>query len=442
MAKLSDNKTLEKCRNLQMLTIIFVSFLIIPTVFPQKIDETKNVELSSETLTSKQQDVIDKKIKDFDKLTEEEKIKEMYSEVIETREKIVVPSIDVKGTEYKENNLATVFLQLLDEDKQPISNSTCFVSIWYPNKAMWVNNSLMSNLGTDGLYYYDTTVPSNLGVYMVSAYCYIPELVINETIMSYDGFESGGFSGGTGWANSSWGVSGDGSIQSDNPIGSYEVRFRNAGVYMDRYFNITSDEYIGFDDVKVNFYIRTTGWENSDYADVNIYDAYTTYHVIRQFYNGEDDNVYRQYSFNLKEAQYENVSGIGFHLNGNANNDQMYIDEISLVGYDYILVNITEYQIVRGSGEIHVSHSEVNYTYFDDKFSNISVVAEINQTYFDVNFNQTWFNQQTTYSFLQAMNTTMVTNQNYIISLVNNVSIKIDDTWQEFWDTARARIIS
>jgi hypothetical protein len=50
--------------------------------------------------------------------------------------------------------------------------------------------------------------------------------------------------------------------------------------------------------------------------------------------------------------------------------------------------------------------------------------------------------QQTTYSFLQVMNTTMVTNQNYIISLVQNVSTQISNSWQEFWDTASARILS
>ena len=84
--------------------------------------------------------------------------------------------------------------------------------------------------------------------------------------------------------------------------------------------------------------------------------------------------------------------------------------------------------LYKGSGEIHVNNP------LNVSIGDINVSANINQTYFDEQFNQTWNNQQTIYSFIQAMNTTIVTNQNYIISLVQNVSTQITNSWQEFWD--------
>jgi len=51
-------------------------------------------------------------------------------------------------------------------------------------------------------------------------------------------------------------------------------------------------------------------------------------------------------------------------------------------------------------------------------------------------------NQQTIYSFLQTMNTTMVSGHNYISSLVQNVSTQITDSWTTFWNSVSARITS
>lgn len=447
MAKSTDNKSLKRSKYLQMLKGFSITLILFTsiTIFSQKsvgLESNYSSIDKIDELTLKQEETINKKINDFEKLTDDEKTKEIYREVIETKVKTVTPTINVKGTEYQVGDMATIFLQLLDENKQPVSNSSCFMSIWYPNKAIWVNNSLMSNLGTDGIYYYDTVAPINLGVYMVSAYCYIPSIILNETNISYDGFECGGFNCGYGWLNSSWDTSGSIIITTDNnPIGTYHTRLRNANAYMDRYFNMSADEYNNYDDVKLEFSVKTRGWENSDYGDVNVYDAYGDYHTIREWWNGEDDNIYRTYSFNLKEAQYTNVTGCGFFMDGNADNDRMFVDEVRLVGYDYIVGNESEYQIVRGSGEIHVG----NITFSGNITANLTetnnLIINTNSTIYNET-QQIQVNQQEIYNFIQTMNTTMVDNQNYIISLINNVSTQIDEKWQDFWDTARARILS
>lgn len=76
------------------------------------------------------------------------------------------------GTEYSPNQTATIWLQLL-QNYQPINNATCFLTVYYPNKTVFLpNNTIMQYLGnSDGLYYYDLNTPFPNGVYMLSAKC-------------------------------------------------------------------------------------------------------------------------------------------------------------------------------------------------------------------------------------------------------------------------------
>jgi len=81
--------------------------------------------------------------------------------------------MEVLGTDYFAGDNGTIFLQLLDDNKQAIENSSCRINAYYPNKNLFLSNILMNYLD-DGLYYYDTTIPSALGVYMLSGTCAIP----------------------------------------------------------------------------------------------------------------------------------------------------------------------------------------------------------------------------------------------------------------------------
>ena len=83
------------------------------------------------------------------------------------------PSLKIFGTEYNPQDSGRVFLQLLDENFQPINNALCLISVYYPNKTEWFRNVSMFHLpGSDGLYYFDFIAPSIEGVYMVSAKCF------------------------------------------------------------------------------------------------------------------------------------------------------------------------------------------------------------------------------------------------------------------------------
>jgi hypothetical protein len=84
--------------------------------------------------------------------------------------------LHVSGTEYEVGDMATVFTQLLDLNKLPINNGSCFLDIFYPlingsHPRMIHDAPMIPAGGDDGFYYYDLSSPPQLGVYMLSARC-------------------------------------------------------------------------------------------------------------------------------------------------------------------------------------------------------------------------------------------------------------------------------
>jgi hypothetical protein len=124
-----------------------------------------------------------------DKCEIDDKSKKDISDILSKVSKI---EMKIHGTEYFQNENATVWLQLL-RDYQPINNGSCFVTIYFPNKTVWLNEILMTYLNdSDGIYYYDTVTPSTSGVYMVSASCYVPKNAFTDDFLDYSKLESYG----------------------------------------------------------------------------------------------------------------------------------------------------------------------------------------------------------------------------------------------------------
>jgi hypothetical protein len=130
--------------------------------------------------------------------TADEKIDDISKKIDDTNKKIAdmwekIKTSDVKiefmGTEYIPNEPATIWLQLL-RNYQPINDATCYVTVYYPNKMAFLNKTLMTYLsGSDGLFYYDLTTPSQLGVYMLTASCYIPANAWSDSFADYSKIE-------------------------------------------------------------------------------------------------------------------------------------------------------------------------------------------------------------------------------------------------------------
>jgi hypothetical protein len=87
-----------------------------------------------------------------------------------------VGALDIMGTEYSPFDPATMFLQLKDAQGNPVQNGSCYLDVWYPlvngtHPYVVQDAPMLQAIGDDGLYYYDMTAPSILGVYMLSAKC-------------------------------------------------------------------------------------------------------------------------------------------------------------------------------------------------------------------------------------------------------------------------------
>ena len=102
---------------------------------------------------------------------------------------VSTPSMSVFGTDYSPNDNGTIFLQLIDNDRQAITDASCYITSWYPDKSYYLNNLLMNYLD-DGLYYYDVTIPSQLGVYMMSGTCALPSDAFVDDFLDFSGLES------------------------------------------------------------------------------------------------------------------------------------------------------------------------------------------------------------------------------------------------------------
>jgi hypothetical protein len=318
-------------------------------------------------------------------------------------------SISVMGTEYQTGDDATLFLQLLDENKYPITNSSCFLTLLYPNKTIMIQDSLMVNSNTEGLYYKELTVPDIIGVYMASAKCYIPTLTYNVTtdITQTEGWESGDFCGGTGWSETCWANddTGGSSIDAgDQHTGTYCLRLINSERYVHRGFNALEEE-----EVNVSFWAKVNSYEVGDESYFQFWDG--SWKTIYEFNSTISDNTYHHYSF-LLTADYYNIGNnqIQFITNplvGTA--DYIYIDDIIIISGDreYYFINDTQYQVVRGSGEMHVSGLiEDIWTYTSRTLTD--------------------YNQSLIWSKL----TTVIGQNNQIIALVNGLNnVSVADIW-------------
>lgn len=86
-------------------------------------------------------------------------------------------SLDIFGTEYSPEDKATIFMQVIDAQGLVEENAICNLEIWNPlningTHTPYLYLAPMLDLdGSNGIYYYDLTAPSDLGVYMISAKC-------------------------------------------------------------------------------------------------------------------------------------------------------------------------------------------------------------------------------------------------------------------------------
>ncbi len=83
--------------------------------------------------------------------------------------------VSVHATEYVSGENGTLWLQLLRNYDPVTSTLSCHLTSYYPDKTKFLDSVNMTFLPySDEVFYYDFTVPPVVGIYMNTAFCYLP----------------------------------------------------------------------------------------------------------------------------------------------------------------------------------------------------------------------------------------------------------------------------
>lgn len=80
----------------------------------------------------------------------------------------------ISGTEYQWGEVGQVIVRTVNTYGMPINADWCRVTVYYPNKTVWINNQLMTQGGAPGSWYYEFTTPfDQIGVYEEYVVCQV-----------------------------------------------------------------------------------------------------------------------------------------------------------------------------------------------------------------------------------------------------------------------------
>lgn len=80
----------------------------------------------------------------------------------------------VSGTEYAMGENGSTIVRVTNALGGGISANWCNVTIYYPDKTIWVNNTAMSAGGATGSWYQDFVTPNIIGIYEQWVKCSVP----------------------------------------------------------------------------------------------------------------------------------------------------------------------------------------------------------------------------------------------------------------------------
>ena len=159
-----------------------------------------------------------------------------------------------------------------------------------------------------------------------------PAVTTTQPVIAFDNFESGGFSGGTGW-QAGWTTSGDANTAvttNDSPIeGLRHVRLRSSIGYAARPVDLS-----GEGQVILQFWAKARTWNPGDELTLSVSDDGVSFTTIHTWVDGDDDNVYKFYQFDLGTYAPTFTSNYWIEFDANMNNtsDRFYVDDLKLIG--------------------------------------------------------------------------------------------------------------
>jgi hypothetical protein len=144
-----------------------------------------------------------------------------------------------------------------------------------------------------------------------------------------DGFESGTYSGGTGW-NGSWTKSGDVNIRTDTDgpqEGRRHVRLRAKSGYLKRSVNLSAAT-----SVHLTFWSKVSSFESSDKAFVKVSPDGVTFTTVKVFTAADSNNAYQYADIDLGTFPMTSTFSIAFDAEMSPDGDFWFLDDIRITG--------------------------------------------------------------------------------------------------------------
>jgi len=157
--------------------------------------------------------------------------------------------------------------------------------------------------------------------------------IIRPLSIAFDGFESGSGSGGTGDWSDNWTLSGDYSFSTYGEYeGDYHLRLRGddnetpGDGYAQRSIDLS-----GYSNTDLRFFAMLSEFESGDEIDVLVSTNGVDWDVLRTFVNGEDDGVYRPYTYDLSGYGSPSTFYLAFDARMSSEYDYFYVDNIEFI---------------------------------------------------------------------------------------------------------------
>lgn len=146
-------------------------------------------------------------------------------------------------------------------------------------------------------------------------------------VIASDDFETGDFKGGSGWL-ADWTTQGN--IKVDNNFDAHEgsaylVTTTGSG-YGERTVDLTGET-----DVRLQFWAKVADFEDGDFARVLVSSNGVDFTVVHNWYDGEDDNVYRFEDIDLSSFAMSSEFWIVVDAEMSNAGDHLFIDTMEVV---------------------------------------------------------------------------------------------------------------
>lgn len=148
-------------------------------------------------------------------------------------------------------------------------------------------------------------------------------------VIANDGWESGDFSGGSGWLNP-WTVQGGANVavtKGDGPHdGIHHLRLRSSDGRVSRDVDLS-----GRSGVHLTFFAKVSSFESGDTADVEVSPDGTSWTTVKTFTSADSDDTYHFFDIDLSSFSMTSQFFIAFDANMNAVGDRLFIDNVDVM---------------------------------------------------------------------------------------------------------------